>query len=402
MTREPHSSLDTSWQPLRGPFTRWPRTTDTVLAVAAFIATVAVSITDPDQAFVNRTVSEIPLAAYALFALAGGALIWRRSQPLIVQAVVLATSALAMGFGYFDGPVLALPVSIYSAGRYATHDHGNYIGVGCTITLVGIGSLWGATPTVDIAPALIVTFLLWYIGRRIRARREYLELLQERAASLEREQAAEAHKVVTEERTRIARELHDVVAHQVSLMTVQAGAAKTVAAENPQAAQKAMEAVEQAGRQALDELRHLLGVLRPKTEINQLDPQRGLADIPRLVEDLRKTGLEIVLTMSGEQTPLPARVNLSTYRIVQESLTNVLKHAGPHTRTEVGVCIDSHNVVIEVLDNGVGVTTLPESGHGIAGMRERAHLLGGDFNAGPRPGNGFQVVARLPINEESL
>ncbi|MEA3410166.1 MAG: sensor histidine kinase [Pseudomonadota bacterium] len=219
---------------------------------------------------------------------------------------------------------------------------------------------------------------------------------------LEREQDSEARRAVAEERTRIARELHDVVAHRVSLMTVQAGAAKTVAADDPEGALQAMEAVEKEGRLALDELRHLMGVLRPEAEDNALSPQSGIADIPRLVEHLREAGLDVTLTTDNVQTDLPAHVDLSAYRIVQEALTNVLKHAGTSARTEVRLSTEIHGVAIEVLDNGHGATILPGSGHGIAGMRERAQLLGGSLNAGPRPGGGFQVVANLPIGEKQL
>jgi signal transduction histidine kinase len=206
---------------------------------------------------------------------------------------------------------------------------------------------------------------------------------------------------VTEERTRIARELHDVVAHRVSLMTVQAGAAKTVAADDPEGALQAMEAVEDAGRQALVELRHLLGVLRPEAEVDGLGPQPGLGDVPRLVDEFREAGMDVSLTMNGAQTDLPVSVDLSAYRIVQEALTNVLKHAGTGASAEVHLSSDNHGVAIEVLDNGHGATILPGSGHGIVGMRERALLSGGSLDAGPRPGGGFQVVAQLPIEDES-
>jgi len=205
---------------------------------------------------------------------------------------------------------------------------------------------------------------------------------------------------VTEERTRIARELHDVVAHRVSLMTVQAGAAKTVAADDPEGALQAMEAVEDAGRQALVELRHLLGVLRPEAEVDGLGPQPGLGDVPRLVDEFREAGMDVSLTMNGAQTDLPVSVDLSAYRIVQEALTNVLKHAGTGASAEVHLSTDNHGVAIEVLDNGHGVSTLPGSGLGIVGMRERALLSGGSLDAGPRPGGGFQVVAHLPIGDE--
>jgi signal transduction histidine kinase len=202
---------------------------------------------------------------------------------------------------------------------------------------------------------------------------------------------------VQAERTRIARELHDVVAHRVSLMTVQAGAAKTVAAEDPQAALRAMEAVEHAGRQALDELRHLLGVLRPSADGGSLGPQPGLLDVPRLVDQFREAGLDVSLSVSGATTDLPARVDLSAYRIIQEALTNVLKHAGPGAQSDVRISIDVSTVAIEISDDGQAVTSLPGSGHGIMGMRERAVLLGGSLAAGPLPGGGFRVVARLPI-----
>ncbi len=244
-------------------------------------------------------------------------------------------------------------------------------------------------------------FVAWYVGRRLRLR-------QERADELLREQAAEARRIVVEERTRIARELHDVVAHRVSLMTVQAGAAKAVAAEDPEGALRAMGAVEEAGRQALDELRHLLGVLRPETDHDGLGPQPGLADLPRLVEQTRGAGLDVSLATDGVPARLPARVDLFAYRIVQEALTNVLKHAGPGARTEVRLGTEPGGIVIEVLDDGRGAAVLPGSdgaaagarGHGIVGMRERALLLGGTLDARPRPGGGFRVAAHLPTGGE--
>jgi signal transduction histidine kinase len=183
-------------------------------------------------------------------------------------------------------------------------------------------------------------------------------------------------------------------------MTVQAGAAKTVAADDLEGAVQAMEAVEVAGRQALSELRHLLDVLRPEADVDGLDPQPGLADVPRLVAQFEEAGLNVSLAMNGSGTDLPAHVDLSAYRIVQEGLTNVLKHAGPTARAEVRLSIDDHGVAIEVLDDGHGDTILPGSGQGIVGMRERAQLSGGNLEAGPRPSGGFQVVAHLPIGKE--
>nr|WP_276617659.1 sensor histidine kinase [Streptomyces coryli] len=239
----------------------------------------------------------------------------------------------------------------------------------------------------------------WYLGRRLRLRAG-------RAARRAQERAAEARRIVAEERTHIARELHDVVAHRVSMMTVQAGAARMVAAEDPQGALEAMAAVEQAGRQALDELRHLLGVLRPDAERDGLGPRAGLADLPRLVAEVREAGLDLSLT-NAIAAPLPARVDLSAYRIVQEALTNVLKHSGPRTRTEVRLCDAADGITIEVTDDGRGAAALAAPaghrrppGHGIVGMRERAHLLGGHLDAGPRPAGGFRLTAQLPVRGE--
>ncbi len=398
---DPQTRLRGVRLPLRGPFTRWPRAADAVVAIIVFLAGVFV-VEDPNQDFAVRAVGDVPISEFIVIAVASGALIWRRYQPLVVLGVTLAASTLSLALGYTEAVGFAMLIALYSVGRYVTDDRRSYMGVSGAIAVVMIANLIDGEPAADIAFAFLVLFVVWYIGRRIRIRGEHLTLLKERAAQLEREQAAEARRAVAEERTRIARELHDVVAHRVSLMTVQAGAAKTVAADDPEGALQAMEAVEQAGRQALDELRHLLGVLRPEADVDGLGPQPGLADVPQLVEQLGEAGLDVSLTMDDVQTDLPARVSLSAYRIVQEALTNVLKHAGPGARTEVKLGTDNHGLAIEVLDTGHGATILPGSGHGIVGMRERALLLGGSLDAGPRPGGGFQVVAHLPIGEESV
>ena len=392
MAVDPQTPLNSARRPLRGPFTRWPRATDAVLAIVVFLAAVFVATEEPNQDFDIRAFDDLSTAAVLIAAIVSGALYWRRTRPLVVLGVALAGSAASMAIGYPEGG-FAVIFAVYSAGRYAENDRWNYIGLGAAAALVGLGEFLDDVVLGELAFGLFVMFLVWYIGRRIRFRGE-------RAEQLEREQAAEARRAVAEERTRIARELHDVVAHRVSLMTVQAGAAKTVAADDPEGALRAMEAVEQAGRQALEELRQLLGVLRPDAEVEVLGPQPGLADVPRLVDQFAEAGLEVSLTMVQEGIDLPARVDLFAYRIVQEALTNVLKHAGSHARTEVRVSTNNHGVEIEVLDNGHRATILPGSGHGIVGMRERALLLGGSLDAGPHTGGGFRVVAHLPIGEE--
>ena len=380
-----------------GPFTRWPRVADTVLALVVFLVMLLVSPEGPDDELAFRGVDEVSIAALIFLAVASGVLYWRRSQPLVVFGVIvtlaLAATVPSAGLGDAETVGIAMMFALYSVGRRASNDRWGYIALGGALAFVTISSLGHEEMPAALGFGLCFTFVVWYSGRRLRIRGE-------RAAQLEREQAAEARRAVAEERTRIARELHDVVAHRVSLMTVQAGAAKTVAADDPEGASQAMHAVEKAGRQALDELRHLLGVLRPETDVEDLGPQPGLADVPRLVDQSRAAGLDVSLTMDGARIDLPARVDLSAYRIVQEALTNALKHAGPGARAEVRLQTDNRGVDIEVLDNGRGVTILTGSGHGIVGMRERALLLGGRLDVGPRAGGGFHVVAHLPIGEE--
>jgi signal transduction histidine kinase len=390
--QDAQTPLTSTRRPLGGPFTRWPRVADAVLALVVFLVILSVAPGHDDE-LVLRPVGEVSIAALIVFALASGALFWRRSRPLVVFGVTLGAAVLSIGLHDAEMVGIAMLFALYGVGRHVTNDQRGYVALGGALVFVTTSSLIDAVTVVEIGFGLLLTFFVWYVGRRLRIRGE-------RAAQLEREQAAEARRAVAEERTRIARELHDVVAHRVSLMTVQAGAAKTVAADDPEAASQAMHAVEKAGRQALDELRHLLGVLRPEADGEALGPQPGLADVPRLVDQLRAAGLDVSLTMEGAQIDLPARVDVSAYRIVQEALTNALKHAGPSARTEVRLHTSDHGVDIEVLDNGRGVTILTGSGHGIIGMRERALLLGGRLDVGPRPGGGFHVLAHLPLGQE--
>lgn len=380
-------------RPPRGPFTRWPRAADTVLAFVIFVMSLFV-VEGPNETFAIRSIGDVPTGAFFVLAAASGAIIWRRHRPLTVFAATLVATSLAAALDYSELIGLTLLIALYSVGRNVISDRWSYIGLGGALALTLSTALVDDVTAAEIGFGLIVMSVIWYIGRRMRLRGE-------RAAQVEQEQAAEARRAIVEERSRIARELHDVVAHQVSLMTVQAGAAKTVAADDPEGASRAMEAVEKAGHQALGELRHLLGVLRPEAELDGLGLQSGLADVPRLVDQLEEAGLDVSLTMNGPQTDLPARVDLSAYRIVQEALTNVLKHAGLNARAEVWLNTDNHRVAIKVLDDGHGAAIMPASGHGILGMRERALLLGGSLDAGPRPGGGFQVVAYLPISEGS-
>ena len=375
------------WEVIR----RRPRAAEAALCAAVFVTTLFIAFDGPTEDLAIRSLSDVPFAPLFVLAVACGALYWRRSQPLTVLGVTVAAMVLSTGMGYSEmAGGIAMLVALYSVGRHVLHERWSYLGLGAAFAGLSFDYFSDEMSAPQLGFGLVVLSGVWYVGGRVRARAE-------RAARLEREQAAEAHRAVAEERTRIARELHDVVAHRVSLMTVQAGAARTVAGDDPQAALRAMEAVEDAGRQALDELRHLLGVLRPRLDGGPLEPQSGLADVARLVDQFREAGLDVTLTMSDVPTELPARVDLSAYRIVQEALTNVLKHSRPGARGDVRLSADDHAVAIKISNDGPTSASAPGTGHGIMGMRERALLLGGSLSAGPLPDGGFSVEARLPI-----
>lgn len=379
----------TTWEPLRRPVERWPHQFDFLVALLSFLLTLAMW----------RGIATESLAGTGalLCAFIGNfALLWRRSHPLEVHAVVLVASVITQITPETDG-LFALSFSLYSLGRYTADDRASLIGMLIALAYVSADLLVLGTPGVGNVIAASFVMLLWYIGRRLRFRGEYLRLLEERAMHMERERSVEAERAVTQERTRIARELHDIVAHQISLMTVQAGAARTVSSKDPEAAAQAMAAVEKAGRQALTEMRHLLDVLRPGKAEGELGPQPGVADLQRLVDEVRETGPMITLRLEGPCAELPARVDLAVYRIVQEALTNVMKHAGRDPHVDILVQAIDDRVELSVSDEGQGVSAPAGIGHGIAGMRERVELLGGSLRAGPGPSGGFVIRAVLPF-----
>src|ERR671937_2433814 len=233
----------------------------------------------------------------------------------------------------------------------------------------------------------------WLLGDNLRTRRAYLRELEARAERLEREQEESARRAAAEDHARIARELHDVLAHNVSVMVVQAAAADDVFETQPDRAREALRAIERTGRGALTELRRLLGSVR--TTGTEFAPQPGLAGLGTLVEGVRAAGLPVTLHVEGELDDLPAGLDLSAYRIVQEALTNAIKHADA-SLAEVRVRRTADGVELEVVDDGVGPAENGR-GQGLIGMRERASLLGGEVEAGPQPGGGFRVKATLPL-----
>ncbi|MFD5518907.1 sensor histidine kinase [Streptomyces sp. NPDC127066] len=248
--------------------------------------------------------------------------------------------------------------------------------------------------------------LAWVLGDSIRTRRAYLAQLEERAARLEKEREAQAKVAVAAERARIARELHDVVAHNVSVMVVQADGAAYVMDTAPEQARKALETISGTGRQALAEMRRLLGVLRTgeHQEGGEYVPQPDVEQLDDLIEQCRTSGLPVDFKVEGTPRPLPSGVELTAYRIVQEALTNTRKHGGPNAGASVRLVYFDDGLGLLVEDDGKGAPhELYEEGgadgqgHGLIGMRERVGMVGGTLDAGPRPGGGFRISALLPL-----
>ncbi|BBM03222.1 sensor histidine kinase [Microbulbifer sp. GL-2] len=391
------------WQPFRGPFERWPHLTDLLIALLMFLLTLLMWSRDGSREVLALQGLWDVIAFQCAF-IGSFALLWRRTHPWQVQAVILGVTIL-LELGLPTDGIVAMAVSLYSLGRYEANTRASFIGIIATLVFVAFDQGIPARPTAAGTVTVMLVWALWYIGRRLRFRGEYLRLLEERAKYLERERNAESERAVAAERTRIAREMHDVVAHQVSLMTVQAGAARAISRNNPQAASEAMASVEAAGRQAMTEMRHLLGVLRPASSYTALTPQPGLNDLPALIEKVRQVLTEVDYETHGTQENVPTSVALTAYRIVQESLTNVIKHVGVAARVQVTLRADHDTLAVRVRDDGnttgdrpMVETTIDEQtggGHGIAGMRERAELLGGHLHAGVVDGS-FEVYAQLP------
>ncbi len=272
---------------------------------------------------------------------------------------------------------------------------------------------WEAEPGGSWAQVIFVTVIMtvpfvlaWVLGDSLRTRRAYFDQLEERAARLEREREAQSKVAVAAERARIARELHDVVAHNVSVMVVQADGAAYVMDAAPDQAKQALETISGTGRQALAEMRRLLGVLRTgdAPESGEYVPQPDVEQIEDLVAQVRQTGLEVDFKVEGTPRPLPSGVELTAYRVVQEALTNTRKHGGPDAGASVRLVYFDDGLGLLIEDDGRGAAhELYEdggadgAGHGMIGMRERVGMVGGTLDAGPRPGGGFRISALLPL-----
>jgi signal transduction histidine kinase len=326
---------------------------------------------------------------------------WRRRRPLPALAVSCA-GIFAVSVG--DYRVNNLPIAtlflVYAVGAYArrTPALAGLVLVNATILAIWIAG----DPSLDIAGAGFNMTLFsgaWLAGQVVQARASTTEArlaeAQERAESHRQQEA----RAVAEERLRLAQELHDVVAHSMSVIAVQAGMGAHVIDERPADAKAALAAISETSRRTLQEMRRLLGVLRDEEGERSHTPAPGLGELPALVDEVRKAGVDVTFSMEGELGCVPHGVELSAYRLVQEGLTNVIKHAGPAVAT-VSVRCEPTEVLVEVTDDGRGAAASNGGGgHGLRGMRERVAVWGGTFDAGPRAGGGFRIAARLPFEE---
>ena len=312
---------------------------------------------------------------------------------------------MATALSFVDGLLIPFMVSLFPVGLVSAFLLGNLRDVrkgwiGLALVLGGITTIVNNIPGHLTAELLIIPLdfaIAWAAGFALRERAEKAEAAELRAAQAEREREAAARVAVAEERSRIARELHDIVAHAVSVMVLQVGAVRHKLPADLAEDKDALTGVEQAGRRALTEMRRLLAAMRRDGEEAEFVPQPGLDGLDSLLEEIGRAGLPVELHVDGEPVPLPRGIDLSAYRIVQEGLTNALKHAHA-SDADVIVRYRPDEVQIEVRDNGQGSSTTDGLGHGLVGVRERVKIYGGDMTAGTANGGGFVLSTRLPLH----
>jgi signal transduction histidine kinase len=328
----------------------------------------------------------------------------RRRIPLWAFAISMVSVAWQLIAGLSINADVALLVLIYTVAAYRPRRDSVVV-----LAAYAAGSFyaivtWGPVRGINLLErALVISVLFfgsalvaWVLGDSMRYRRGYYAALEDKAARLEAERHAQAGIAAAAERARIARELHDVVAHHVSVMVVQADGAQYALRTDPDRAEAALGAIAGTGRQALTEMRRLLGVLRASSDQAVLAPVPGLGELRELLDQARAAGLEVSYTLTGTPRPLSEGAELAAYRVVQESLTNTRKHAGLAASAAVTLRYEPAGLTVEITDDGIASPAEDTGGHGLAGMRERIAMYGGTVQAGRLPGGGFGVTAHLP------
>jgi signal transduction histidine kinase len=373
---------------------------DLLVVLGAVVAALEVALrNDPDNEPTSSGWFSVPAVAVVILTLLG-----RRRFPFGSPA---SFWLLAAGISFVDGRLIPFPITVYLFGLAAAYLLGSLADAnrGREGLLVVVGSAAiiiynlpdHSTGDLILIPAVFA--LGWLGGFAFRERDVQAAEAEERAVQAEREREAAARIAVAEERARIARELHDIVAHALSVMVLQVGAVRHKLPGLPDEDKEALEDVERAGRTALAEMRRLLGAMRDRGDEAELEPQPGLENLNALVARVRSAGLPVRLDVEGEPVALPRALDLSAYRIVQEGLTNVLKHAEA-SHAEVVVRHGPDALRVEVRDDGRGPARSDGLGHGLVGIRERVKLYGGEMTAGPANGGGFVLSASLRLTDE--
>jgi signal transduction histidine kinase len=369
-----------------------PYVTDSALALLLALPTVGGLLTD--QTHVTQPWWLVgPLAALTTLPLAV-----RRYRPVAVFAVTLG-ALVALNVSGVETFSPGIAIAAYTLAAHCDRRTALRAGL-LGLALYVPASVYASGDSV--IPGVVFLSAAWILGDNLRTRRAYLRELEQKAERLEREGEENERRAAADEQARIARELHDVIAHNVSVMVVQAAGGREVFATSPDRAREALASIEATGREALTELRRLLGVARAQEDGSaSLAPQPGLERLETLVEQVRAAGLLVELKVEGEQRALPTGVDLSAYRVVQEALTNTLRHAFAQ-RASVVVRYGVRELVVEVLDDGAGPPRVDrQDGRGLVGMQERVGLFGGELRTGARPEGGFRVWARFPLGDET-
>jgi signal transduction histidine kinase len=379
---------------------RSPDTTDRLIACGVGLLAVAEWVMQVDSRYFTG-----PGSAFAL--LVPLALVWRRRAPLAATlGALLALTAVVATAGVVNWTTVPLSLILlgYAVGTVADDWPRTAAAAACSVWAAVIVAVDPSTTSTSGALLGVSLFFVAPVlaGRGLQIRAEDHAEASANAGRIEREQAERSRQAAAEERVRVARELHDVLAHSVSVMVIQTEAARAVAARTPAAAIEALASVEAAGRDALVEMRRTVGVLRQDSGGSADGPTPGLADLPRLAERAREAGLPVEVAVRGEVRRLPAGLELAGYRVAQEAITNAIKHAGPAS-ARIEVEYAAERLCIGVTDTGRGPVEGREldAGHGLVGMRERVSLYGGTLTTGPAGTRGFAVHAQIPVGAEA-
>ncbi|MEV8019633.1 sensor histidine kinase [Streptomyces sp. NPDC086554] len=392
-----------------------PLAVDGALAAAVLVCMVIGSFVEPYRhdggpSWGTRTPATLSVI---LMVLGATALIFRRRAPWLALAATSTVSVTDLVTGEYRGAVvMSAVVALYTVAATTNRPTTWRVGLITMAGLTGVAMVAGPLPwyAQENLGIFAWTGMAAAAGDAVRSRRAFVDAIRERAERAERTREEEARRRVAEERLRIARDLHDVVAHHIALVNVQAGVAAHVMDKRPDQAKEALSHVRDASRSALNELRATVGLLRQSGDPEApTEPAPGLAHLDDLVDTFRHAGLPVEVTRGDAETELPAGADLAAYRIIQEALTNVQKHAGAGAKAEVSVVRVGPNIEVTVLDDGPGAGAEPRAvvednggGHGLIGMRERVSALSGRCTAGPRYGGGFRVHAILPVTAKPV